>query len=122
MEKAYAPYSKFLVGACLRAGNGSLVTGGNIENASYGLSLCAEACALSALVNDGQRRWSEILVISSGNEICFPCGACRQRLFEFSLPDSICHLCTLPGVYQHITMKQLLPFPFGAFTLGVLDL
>jgi len=117
LTAAYVPYSHFSVGACLRAPDGQLFSGCNIENASYGLTLCAEASALTGLIRSGQHRWSEILVISSGQQLCSPCGACRQRLFEFAQPDSICHLCTLTGDYHRLSMAELFPYPFGTFNL-----
>lgn len=117
MLRAYAPYSQFSVGVCLRSTDGQFFTGCNIENASYGLSLCAEAAAMAAMVCGGYKKWFDALIISSGKELCTPCGACRQRLFEFSEPDSVYHLCTLSGDYLILTMKELFPFPFGKFNL-----
>lgn len=117
MSCAYAPYSHFSVGASLRTADGQIFSGCNVENASYGLTLCAEANALTALVRGGQQRWVEALIVSSGQQLCFPCGACRQRLFEFAQLDSVCHLCTLTGDYQVVRMTELLPFPFGTFNL-----
>ncbi len=117
LKCAYAPYSKFAVGASLRAANGQLFSGCNVENASYGLTLCAEAGALTALIQAGQKHWSDILIISSGQELCFPCGACRQRLFEFALPSSVLHICTFAGDYKSVSMRELFPFPFGTFNL-----
>lgn len=117
MRHAYMPYSHFAVGACLRASNGELFSGCNVENVSYGMSLCAEAGALAAMIRGGQQRWSEVLVISSGNLLCSPCGACRQRLAEFALPDSVCHLCTLAGDYRLVSMAELFPLPFNAANL-----
>jgi cytidine deaminase len=114
---AYAPYSHFSVGACIRAANGQLFSGCNLENASYGLTLCAEASALAALVRGGQQCWSEILIISSGEKLCSPCGACRQRLFEFAKADSICHLTNFKAEYARVGMSELFPLPFGAFNL-----
>src|ERR1700722_5869668 len=117
LQLAYAPYSGFAVGACLRTESGQLFGGCNIENASYGLTLCAEASAISQLVTAGHRKWLEILITSSGKELCFPCGACRQRLFEFALPNSVCHLYSSDGNYSRVDMSELFPFPFGAFNL-----
>lgn len=118
MNHAYVPYSHFAVGACLRSANGELFSGCNVENVSYGMTLCAEAGALSAMIRSGQQRWSEALVISSGNLLCSPCGACRQRLFEFAQPDSICHLCTLAGDYRLVSMSELFPLPFSSLNLS----
>lgn len=109
---AYSPYSGFSVGVCLRAADGQLFNGCNIENLSYGLTLCAEASALSAMISAGHNRWTEALIISSGKQICSPCGACRQRLYEFALPESLFYLCAGQGDYQTISMADLLPLPF----------
>lgn len=117
MQFSYSPYSHFAVGVCLRAPSGELFSGANIENASYSLALCAESSALAGLIGAGQHHWSEALIITSGQELCPPCGACRQRLFEFSTPESICHLCTLQGDYRLVSMAELLPLPFGKFNL-----
>lgn len=120
LNVAYAPYSHFVVGACLRSADGRLFKGANIENASYPLSLCAEACALAGMLGSGQHHWSEMVLISSGKRLCFPCGACRQRLFEFAQPDSVCHICTLAGEYQPVRIKDLLPYPFESANLETL--
>jgi len=110
---AYSPYSNFSVGVCLRAAGGQLFNGCNIENHSYSLTLCAEASALSAMISAGHNRWIEALIISSGKQFCSPCGACRQRLYEFALPESLFYLCTAQGDNQIISMADLLPLPFN---------
>jgi cytidine deaminase len=117
LELAYAPYSHFAVGACLRSADGRLFSGANIENASYALTLCAETNALVEMLKNGQRRWLELLIVSSGKDLCFPCGACRQRLFEFADPQSVCHLWSNTGDYQFVSLKDLFPFPFGPHNL-----
>ncbi len=81
-QRAYAPYSKFLVGVALLSSEGNLYTGVNIENASYGLTICAERVAVGAAISAGDRRFAAIAVASSGG--VYPCGACRQFLGEFS--------------------------------------
>ncbi len=117
MLRAYVPYSHFSVGVCLRSVEGQFFTGCNIENASYGLTLCAEAGAMAAMICGGSKKWLEALIISSGKDFCSPCGACRQRLFEFAESTSIYHLCTLSGDYRILTMEELFPYPFGNFNL-----
>src|SRR5690349_2497751 len=82
-EKAYAPYSKFKVGVCIRTQNNQLFTGCNVENASYGLSSCAEASAISAMISANEHNIAEVLIVSSGKKACPPCRGCRQRLWEF---------------------------------------
>lgn len=84
MENAYAPYSDFKVGAALLCDDGTVFTGCNIENASYGASNCAERTAVFKAVSEGRRNFSAIAVVSSGGEETFPCGICRQVLAEFA--------------------------------------
>ncbi len=114
---AYAPYSHFSVGACLRDEHGNLYAGCNIENVAYGSTLCAEAVALGSLIAHGGKQIKEVLIVFASNELCSPCGACRQRLWEFANPNCTVHLCTLDGKYQSVIMKELLPFPFEPKTV-----
>lgn len=118
MHKAYAPYSNFFVGACFRTNDDILFSGCNIENASYSLTLCAEASALASLVSNGYKQIKEVVIVSSGNTFCPPCGACRQRLYEFAAANTIkIHLYTLTGKQQTISLNELLPYPFNASLL-----
>src|SRR5579863_3515532 len=86
--RAYAPYSRFHVGAALRTSSGALFTGCNVENAAYPQGACAEANAIGAMALAGERRIAEILVIGEGAALCTPCGGCRQRIREFAAPDT----------------------------------
>lgn len=86
MENAYAPYSRFRVGAALRTATGEIFTGCNVENAAYGEALCAERVAVSAAVAQGMRQFEEIAVASESDEPAPPCGSCRQTMSEFA-PD-----------------------------------
>jgi cytidine deaminase len=86
MENAYAPYSKFRVGAALRTSTGEIVTGCNVENAAYGEALCAERVAVSAAVARGMREFDEIAIASESEDPAPPCGSCRQTMSEFA-PD-----------------------------------
>lgn len=86
MENAYAPYSRFRVGAALRASSGEIVTGCNVENAAYGEALCAERVAVSAAVARGMREFDEIAIASESEDPAPPCGSCRQTMSEFA-PD-----------------------------------
>jgi cytidine deaminase len=110
---AYAPYSNFAVGAVLRAANGRLYAGCNVENAAYPLGCCAEASAISAMVLDGQRRIIEALVIGGGDALVTPCGGCRQRLREFADESLPIHICGLEGLRKTVTLGELLPLAFG---------
>jgi cytidine deaminase len=113
MTRAYAPYSKFQVGAVVRGANGKLYGGCNVENAAYPVGNCAEASAIAAMVGDGETRIVEALVMGPEGELCTPCGACRQRLREFAALDLPIQLADPSGVKQTITLGELLPMSFG---------
>jgi len=108
---AYVPYSHFAVGAALRTDQGTIFTGGNIENASYGLSRCAEQSAVLAMVNAGERVIHEVLVIADYPTAVSPCGACRQIIWEFG-QDATVHMTNLQGDVLTLNMKELLPVGF----------
>ncbi len=114
LHNSYSPYSHFPVAACFRAADGTLFSGCNVENASYGLTLCAEASALGQMVSHGHTKIVEALILIPGDALCPPCGACRQRLHEFSDADTKVHLCTTNGQHKMITVANLLPYPFGS--------
>jgi cytidine deaminase len=113
MVRAHAPYSNFHVGAALRAGDGSIHGGCNVENASYPEGLCAEAGAIANLVAAGHKRIVECLVMGPGPELITPCGGCRQKLREFAADDTPVHLCGPDGLHRTVTLGQLLPLNFG---------
>lgn len=118
-EKSYAPYSKFHVGAALWvAGKKRIITGGNVENASFGLTICAERAALAAAVSAGHRRFEAIAVVADGNEIPVPCGACLQTLAEFCGPDFMIIMgkAGFPEGRQVYQLRDLFPrvFKFDA--------
>lgn len=117
-ERAYAPYSGFLVGACLRSDTGRLYVGANVENAAYPQGQCAEASAIGAMVAGGDRRIVEVVVVGSGDALCTPCGGCRQRLNEFADADTPVHVCDAQGVRRTFTLGELLPGAFGPRNLG----
>lgn len=110
---SYSPYSHFPVAACLRGISGRLFAGCNIENASYGLTLCAEASALGVMISQGESKITEALILIPGENWCSPCGACRQRLHEFSDTTLVIHLCSLNGNHRSMTLQELLPCPFA---------
>ena len=113
LERAYAPYSRFRVGVALRAPDGSVHVGANVENAAYPLGNCAEASAIGALIAAGRSRIVEAAVIGDGEEPCVPCGGCRQRLREFMPLDATVHLIAEKGARAEMTLEQLLPRSFG---------
>jgi cytidine deaminase len=120
LANAHAPYSRFRVGACLRAAGGRLYAGCNVENSAYPVGQCAEATAIGAMVAAGDREIAEVLVATEGPELCTPCGRCRQQLAEFARPDVRVHLCGPEGVRRTVTLGELLPLAFGPETLGPL--
>jgi homotetrameric cytidine deaminase len=113
MERAYAPYSRFKVGAAVRADDGSLHAGANVENSAYPQGQCAEASALGVMVAAGRTRALEVAVISTSDGFCVPCGGCRQRLREFMPLDGAVHLCAASGDRRTVTLEELLPLSFG---------
>jgi len=113
VQNAYVPNSNFSVGACIKTLQGHYYTGCNVENACYNLGLCAESSAIAAMVTAGERQISEIMIISSGEDYCYPCGACRQRLLEFALPHLKIHCATAQGAYKTFGIEELLPHSFN---------
>lgn len=110
---AHAPYSRFRVGAAIRAEDGSIHAGANVENAAYPEGLCAEAAAIGAMVTAGARRIRELAVLADGPTLCAPCGGCRQRIREFAGPETLVHLCSPAGLQKTVTIGELLPLAFG---------
>jgi homotetrameric cytidine deaminase len=112
MRTAYVPYSHFPVGAALRAPDGSIHVGSNVENASYPQGQCAETSAIGALIAAGHTRIAEVAVTAERMDICPPCGGCRQRLAEFASADTPVHLGRPDGPHQTTTIGELLPLAF----------
>lgn len=110
-QRAYAPYSKFGVGAALRTPSGKLFFGANVENASYGLGRCAEQSAVQAMVAGGEREFCDLVVYTEASPPASPCGACRQILFEFS-PEARVTCMNHLGETLSTTVKDLLPYGF----------
>ena len=110
---AIAPYSNFLVGAALLTKNGLVITGCNIENASYGLTMCAERVALFKALSDGHRDFAMIAVVADTDKPTPPCGPCRQLLWEYcgDIPVVMANLREIAAQHQ---MRDLLPLPFDA--------
>ncbi len=111
-ERAYAPFSGFKVGAALETSNGTIVTGCNMESASYGLTICAERAALAKAVSDGLREFRRIVVVTTSAEPTSPCGACRQLLWELG-GDLEIILADPEGERARYRLAELLPVPFG---------
>lgn len=110
-QNAYAPYSHFAVGAALLAESGRVYTGCNIENASYGLTCCAERNAIFAAVCAGERRFKMLAVAADSPEPVAPCGACRQVIAEFGIPLVV--MGNLKEGTKTMTAEELLPYGFG---------
>jgi len=115
-RRAVAPFSGFKVGAALVTRAGEIVTGCNIENASYGLTLCAERTAVFKAVSEGPLRFRAIAVVADSERVAAPCGPCRQILWEFC-GDIWVHMENLEGVKQTLRMSELLPLPFDRRSL-----
>ncbi|WP_150288172.1 cytidine deaminase [Rhabdaerophilum calidifontis] len=116
--QAYVPYSRFPVGAAIRADDGRVYAGVNVENAAYPLGTCAEAGAIAAMVLGGGRRIEAILVLGPGEALCTPCGGCRQRIREFAAPDCPVLIAGPTGIRARLTLAALLPHAFGPANLA----
>lgn len=114
-KKSYSPYSHFGVGAALVCEDGSIYEGCNIENASYGLTNCAERTAIFKAVSEGHTKFKTLAVVADTEGPCAPCGACRQVISEFEISQII--LANLKGNYRVVSLDELLPFRFGADSL-----
>ena len=110
-ENAYSPYSHFAVGAALLCEDGTLYEGCNIENASYGLTNCAERTAIFKAVSEGHIKFKALAVVADTEGPCVPCGACRQVMAEFKIPLII--MGNLMGNIKIVTIEELLPFSFS---------
>lgn len=108
--KAYAPYSNFKVGAAVLAESGKVYTGCNVENASYGLTNCAERSAIFKAVSEGEINLRKICIVTDSSALTPPCGACRQVLAEFNIQEII--LANLQGDIAKFTLEELLPHSF----------
>jgi cytidine deaminase len=117
-ERAYAPYSRFRVGAVVVTVDGRRFEGANVENASYRLTSCAEQAAIAAMASSGAHGpIAVVAVIADGDEPCTPCGACRQTILEFG-PDAVIHASGDGGRTLTTTIAELLPHSFGASRLA----
>ncbi|MDO8834091.1 MAG: cytidine deaminase [Vicinamibacterales bacterium] len=116
-ELAVAPYSRFKVGAALETADGRIVTGCNIENSTYGLTICAERVAVFKAVSEGHRAFTRVAVVADTQDPTPPCGPCRQILWEFcgDIEVVLANLTDEKGTYR---LRELLPLPFDARLLG----
>ena len=116
-EKAYAPYSRFKVGAAVLGANGKMYNGCNIENASFGLTNCAERTAIFKMVSDGCQTFTAIAVAAGEDATSAPCGACRQVLLEFCEDlDTMVYDTGANGEILEVSIRELVPYPFMKFT------
>ena len=115
-ENAHAPYSNFRVGAALRAASGRIFGGCNVENATYGLTVCAERIAIFKAISEGERGFDAIAVVTDTDKLTPPCGACRQLIWEFC-GDVPVILANLKGKTEVISMRALFPKPFDSSNL-----
>ena len=115
-ENAHAPYSNFRVGAALRATSGRIFGGCNVENATYGLTVCAERIAIFKAISEGERGFDAIAVVTDTDKLTPPCGACRQLIWEFC-GDVPVILANLKGKTEVIPMRELFPKPFDSSNL-----
>ncbi len=118
MEKAYAPYSNFKVGAAVRGESGRIHAGCNVENAAYPEGWCAETSAIAAMLMAGETRITEVAVMGGGDKLCTPCGGCRQKLREFASASTPIHVCGPEGLRRTITLGELIPLSFGPANLA----
>lgn len=120
-QNAYAPYSDFSVGCSVMAEDGAIFTGCNVENSSYGITICAEQSAITSLISNGKKKIKAIAIIGSGKGLCAPCGKCRQVIREFATPDAPIHLCDAKTgeVIKTTNIKELLPISFGPENLNI---
>ena len=118
LSRSYVPYSKFPVGAALLCADGTVFTGCNVENAAYGSTICAERTAILKAVSEGCREgWAAIAIAGQGEDYCWPCGACRQMLYEFA-PDLRVLAARGDGKFMALPLSELLPYGFGPKSLS----
>lgn len=117
LERSYVPYSSFPVGAALLCADGTVFTGCNVENAAYGSTICAERTAIVKAVSEGHTDdWISLAVVGKGEDYCWPCGACRQMLYEFC-PELNVLVARGDGDFVKIKLEDLLPHGFGPKSL-----
>ena len=118
LDMAYVPYSHFPVGAALLCKDGTVFTGCNVENAAYGATICAERTAIFKAVSEGHRDFETLVIAGRSDDYCYPCGACRQVLYEFG-PDMEVVCLNKDNEEKHLHIKELLPYGFDQTWLAI---
>ena len=111
-ENAYCKYSNFKVGACVLTDSGKTFKGCNFENSSYGMAICAERCAVGAAIVNGEKKINAVAIYSPNTDNCYPCGACRQVMYEFQGDDEIIVITEDCGRLDARKLSEFLPFGF----------
>ena len=117
LERSYSPYSHFPVGAALEGADGAVYTGCNVENAAYGSCICAERTALVKAVSEGCQSFRRLAVVGNGEDYCWPCGSCRQMLYEFA-PELEILVARGDHDFVKTTLRELMPHGFGPEALA----
>ena len=117
LDHSYSPYSHFPVGAALEGTDGTVYTGCNVENAAYGSCICAERTALVKAVSEGCQSFTRLAVVGNGSDYCWPCGSCRQMLYEFA-PDLRVLIARRDHKFVTYTLRELMPHGFGPAALS----
>lgn len=112
LSHSYSPYSNYQVAACLITENGNYFKGVNVENSVYGLTVCAETSAICQMIAAGETKIAEIVVLNGEGTLCPPCGSCRQFINEFSLKNTVVHLCNHQAIIKSYPINELLPHAF----------
>ncbi|MFC3092767.1 cytidine deaminase [Alteromonas sediminis] len=113
-KQSYSPYSSFQVGAAIFADDGNTYSGCNIENVAYPLGQCAEATAIGMMIMQGAKRIEDIMIASPNDQVCPPCGGCRQKISEFGTAETKIHMVTRSGEVSTVTLGELLPLAFDS--------
>ncbi len=111
-KMSYSPFSKFAVGAAVIAGSGKIYSGCNIENSSFGMTICAERCAIFKAISEGEKEILAVAIFSPNEDDCYPCGACRQVMYEFQGEKEIEIITEENGMLNVKKMSDFLPFGF----------
>ncbi|OGT58227.1 MAG: cytidine deaminase [Gammaproteobacteria bacterium RIFCSPHIGHO2_12_FULL_42_10] len=112
-KNAHAPYSKYFVGCCLRTNNNLFFCGCNVENTAYPSTQCAEVSAIGAMVTAGEKTIAEIVIVGGNDQLCTPCGNCRQVIGEFGAETTQVHIMDDHGLQRTFLLGELLPHPFN---------